>query len=467
MWRAEGPREIGGLSPAEAEVGLMAQATLEETAIVDDLYTEEMLRLQSRIHAELLRNTQHATLERLDARELHALARSFAQQVLEGITLPQRIIEALSGLVVSEIRGYGPLDVLLRDHSITEIMVNGTRQVMIERDGRILSAPVRFLNAEHIMRIVEKIIAPLGRRLDEAVPMVDARLPDGSRVNVIIQPLAIDGPYMTIRKFAHDPLTGEDLVRFGTMTAQMRDFLHLCVNGKLNIMISGGTGSGKTTTLNVLSGFIPKDERIITIEDAVELQLQQDHVLQLESRPANLEGTGEITIRDLVRNSLRMRPDRIIVGEVRGGEALDMLQAMNTGHEGSLSTAHTNSPRDCLSRLETMVLMAGTELPSHAIRQQIASAIDLIVHQDRMRDGSRRVTHITEVQRMEGEEILTQDLFVLERHAVGADGDLVATHRSLGIQPLFVEKLSAEGVELPPEMFMTQESVVGPRAILW
>jgi len=309
------------------------------------------------------------------------------------------------------------------------------------------------------MRIIEKIIAPLGRRLDEAVPMVDARLADGSRLNAIIPPLALNGPFVTIRKFSADPLTDEDLVRFNSMSSQMRDFLRCAVEGKLNIIVSGGTGSGKTTTLNVLSSFIPSGERIITIEDAAELQLQQDHVLTLESRPANLEGTGQITIRDLVHNALRMRPDRIIVGEVRGGEALDMLQAMNTGHEGSLSTAHTNGPRDCLSRLETMVLMAGTELPSHAIRQQISNAIDLIVHQDRMRDGTRKITHVTEVQRMEGDEIITEDLFLLHHLGVSEDGKLVVQHRPSGVQPLFVDKLAAEGVDLPPNIFVPDEQI--------
>jgi pilus assembly protein CpaF len=446
----------------------MASTGLTESQLEEDLYTGEMLKLQAEIHTELLRNTQHAALERMPIDDLRNLATEYTRRVLDArsITLVARMIHRLAETVVSEIRGFGPLDILLQDPTITEIMVNGMRQVMIEREGKILKAPVRFLNEEHIMRIVEKIIAPLGRRLDEAVPMVDARLPDGSRVNVIIQPLAMDGPYMTIRKFAVDPLTDEDLIGFGTLTEQMRDFLRLSVEGKLNIIISGGTGSGKTTTLNVLSGFIPAGERIVTIEDAAELQLQQEHVLGLESRPANLEGTGEITIRDLVRNALRMRPDRIIVGEVRGGEALDMLQAMNTGHEGSLSTAHTNSPRDCLARLETMVLMAGTELPSHAIRQQISNALDIIVHQDRMRDGTRKITHITEVQRMEGDEIITQDLFKLERQAISEEHGLIVEHRSLGIQPLFVDKLAAEGIFLPPEMFMT-ENRSEPRAIFW
>ncbi len=446
----------------------MAQAAVAQPVHDRALYTDEMLRLQTEVHTALLRNTEYSTLERLTTEGLHELALRFTEETAarQGVTLPRRLIFELARAVVSEIRGYGPLDPLLADDTITEIMVNGTREVMIERDGKLFEAPVRFADREHIMRIVDKIIAPLGRRLDEAVPMVDARLPDGSRVNAIIHPLAVDGPYVTIRKFSAEPLTDQDLVRFGTMTPKIRDFLRLCVEGKLNIIISGGTGSGKTTTLNVLSGFIPDGERIITIEDAAELQLQQRHVLSLESRPANLEGTGEITIRDLVRNSLRMRPDHIIVGEVRGGEALDMLQAMNTGHEGSLSTAHTNSPRDCLARLETMVLMAGTELPSRAIRQQISAAIDLIVHQDRMRDGSRRITHVTEVQRMESDEIVTQDLFILRRLGSEEDGTEVVEHVPTGVQPLFVDKLAAEGVKLPSDMFLIDEEA-RPRRVFW
>ena len=429
------------------------------------LYSPDMLDIQSQIHHRLLRQTDFTTLEEMNGEGLREHIRRFANTILseQDMTVPMRTLEQLIETVVSEVRGFGPLEMLLADDGISEIMVNGPHQVIIERNGKLREAPIRFADGEHIMRIIEKIIAPLGRRLDEAVPMVDARLPDGSRVNAIIPPLAVGGPYLTIRKFSTDPLTDEDLIRFDSMSAQMRDFLELCVRGKLNVMVSGGTGSGKTTTLNVLSSFIPPGERIITIEDAAELQLQQDHVLSLESRPPNLEGTGEITIRDLVRNSLRMRPDRIIVGEVRGGEALDMLQAMNTGHEGSLSTAHTNGPRDCLARLETMVLMAGTELPAHAIRQQISGAIDLIVHQDRMRDGSRKITYITEVQRMEGDEIITQDLFTLKHHGVDDDGRLIVEHRPMGVQPLFVDKLAAEGVELPPDIFVAGEEPVQQR----
>jgi pilus assembly protein CpaF len=445
---------MAGTNDRLAEVGAM-------------VYTPEMLELQGAIHHRMLRETDFASLENMNNTQLTEHTRRFALQVLSerDLTLPGRTLEQLIACVIYEVTGFGPLEVLLSDDTISEIMVNGPDQIMIEREGKLSRVPIRFADGDHIMRIIEKIIAPLGRRLDEAVPMVDARLPDGSRVNAIIPPLALHGPYLTIRKFAADPLTDEDLVRFNSMSTQMRDFMQCAVEGKLNIMVSGGTGSGKTTTLNVLSSFIPSGERIITIEDAAELQLQQDHVLTLESRPANLEGTGQIAIRDLVRNSLRMRPDRIVVGEVRGGEALDMLQAMNTGHEGSLSTAHTNGPRDCLARLETMVLMAGTELPSHAIRQQISSAVDLIIHQDRMRDGTRKITHMTEVQRMEGAEIITQDLFLLHHLGVGDDGKLIVEHRPVGVQPLFVDKMAAEGVDLPAGIFTPQEETTIRRGI--
>jgi len=330
--------------------------------------------------------------------------------------------------------------------------------VYVERGGRLYLTDRRFADDEHVMRIIEKIISPLGRRLDESVPMVDARLPDGSRVNAIIPPLALNGPTVTIRKFAAERLTPEDLVAFGTMTPEMCEFLRACVRARLNMLVTGGTGSGKTTTLNVLSSFIPDDERIVTIEDAAELQLQQPHVVTLESRPPNVEGRGAITIRDLVRNSLRMRPDRIVVGEVRGAEALDMLQAMNTGHDGSLSTLHANNPRDALARLETMVLMAGMELPVRAIREQISGALHLIVHQARLRDGSRRIMAITEVQRMEGEHIVLQDLFVYERYGVGPDGRVLGEHCSTGVRPLFMELIEAEGIDLPADLFVNREA---------
>lgn len=348
--------------------------------------------------------------------------------------------------IIDEIIGFGPVQPLLDDSEVTEIMVNGPADVYVERRGKIYRTERTFRNDQHVMRIIEKIVAPLGRRVDESSPMVDARLPDGSRVNVVIPPLALRGPTLTVRKFARTPFGEKDLLEFGTLSEDMLEFLRCCVKARQNIMISGGTGSGKTTTLNVLSSLIPVDERILTIEDAAELQLQQDHIVTLESRPPNLEGKGEVTIRQLVRNALRMRPDRIVVGEVRGGEALDMLQAMNTGHDGSLTTAHSNGPRDTLSRLETMVLMAGMELPIKAIREQIASAIDVIVHQARLRDGSRRVSHITEVQGMEGDSIILQDIFIFKQEGIAEDGRIIGKHMSTGLRPTCLEKFKQYGL---------------------
>ena len=339
-------------------------------------------------------------------------------------------------------RGLGPLEPLLRDDTITEVMVNGPNQVYIERRGKILRVDRHFLSEEHVLRIIDRIITPLGRRIDQSSPRVDARLPDGSRVNAIIPPLSLVGPVITIRKFSANPFTVDDLVGFGTATPEMFEFLRVCVEGRLNVFVSGGTGSGKTTTLNVLSSFIPNDERIITIEDAAELQLRQEHVVTLEARPQNLEGEGEITIRDLLRNSLHMRPDRIIVGECRGGEALDMVQAMTVGQEGSLSTGHANSPPDMLRRLETMVLMAGVELPLRSIREQIASAVDLIVHTARLKDGSRKVVNITEVYGMEDDEILMQDIFVFEQTGV-VEGKIQGLLKPTGIRPTFMPRFSA------------------------
>ncbi len=336
----------------------------------------------------------------------------------EGLALTRAERVRMLEQITDEIIGLGPLEPLLRDESITEVMVNGPRQVYIERSGKLELTNVVFQNDDHVMRIIDRIIAPIGRRVDESSPMVDARLTDGSRVNAIIPPLSLVGPVITIRKFSASPFTTDDLIRFGTATPDMFEFLRACVEARLNVFVSGGTGSGKTTTLNVLSSFIPNDERIVTIEDAAELQLRQEHVVTLESRPPNIEGKGAIPIRELVRNALRMRPDRIIVGECRSGEALDMLQAMNTGHDGSMSTGHANSPRDMLSRLETMVLMAGVDLPLRAIREQVASAVDLIVHQSRLKDGTRRITNITEVQGMEGDVIVMQDVFVFEQTGV-------------------------------------------------
>jgi pilus assembly protein CpaF len=370
----------------------------------------------------------------------------------EGLALTRAERVRMLEQITDEILGLGPLEPLLRDETVTEVMVNGPQQVYIEREGRLEMTNVTFQNDEHVMKIIQRIIAPIGRRIDESSPMVDARLADGSRVNAIIPPLSLIGPVLTIRKFAATPFTVEDLIRFGTATPEMFEFLEACVKARLNIFVSGGTGSGKTTSLNILSSFIPDDERIVTIEDAAELQLRQEHVVTLEARPSNIEGKGAIPIRELVRNALRMRPDRIVVGECRSAEALDMLQAMNTGHDGSMSTGHANSPRDMLARLETMVLMAGMDLPLRAIREQIASAVDLIVHQNRLKDGSRRIVNITEVQGMEGDVIVMQDIFVFEQTGV-VEGKIEGKLRPTGIRPKFVEKFDAAGIHLPPNVF--------------
>lgn len=422
------------------------------------LSSHGMMMLKGKIHQRLIDEHDAAELGRMDRtalmQELHEVLSAVLTE--DGIAMPVRVRQQVVSDVIDEVLGYGPIQSLLDDPTITEIMVNTPTQVYAERNGKLFLTDKVFRDDAHIMRIIEKIVMPLGRRIDESSPMVDARLPDGSRVNAIIPPLAIKGPTLTVRKFARDPYKVHDLVNFGTMTQEMADLLRACVIARLNIIISGGTGSGKTTSLNVLSSFVPNDERIVTIEDAAELQLQQDHVVKLESRPPNLEGKGEITIRMLVRNALRMRPDRIIVGEVRGGEALDMLQAMNTGHDGSLSTAHTNSPRDTLSRLETMTLMAGTDLPSRAIREQIAAAIHLIVHQNRLRDGSRKITHITEIQGMEGDVITTQDIFVFRQKGVDEHGKVIGEHVATGLRPKFLDRLIQEGLEIPAGLFNTR-----------
>ena len=388
--------------------------------------------------------------------ELANQVRTTLQQVIDSEQTPLSLADRtrIAQDVSDDILGHGPLEPFLRDPEITEIMVNGPEDIYIERDGRIFPVDARFSDDAHLRRTIEKIVARVGRRVDESSPMVDARLPDGSRVNAVVAPIALDGALLTIRKFAADPFTDSDLISFGTLSPSVRDFLRQCVLGRRNILISGGTGSGKTTTLNVLSSFLPDDERIVTIEDAAELQLNQDHVLRLEARPANIEGRGAVAIRELVRNSLRMRPDRIIVGEVRDGAALDMLQAMNTGHDGSLTTVHANSPRDSLSRLETMVLMAGVELPVRAIREQVAGAIDLIVQQTRLKDGSRRIVAITEVVGMESDVITLQDIFTFD-YGAGRDemgrfrGQLVPT----GIRPKFTQDLGDHGVDLPVSLF--------------
>jgi pilus assembly protein CpaF len=356
--------------------------------------------------------------------------------------------------ICDEILGHGPLEPLLRDPDINEIMVNGPDRIYVERFGRIVPVDAAFLDETHVRRIIDKIVARIGRRVDEASPMVDARLPDGSRVNAVLPPVALDGAMLTIRKFAADPYGIDDLIAFGTLTKPVADLLSVCIKGRLDMLISGGTGTGKTTTLNVLSQYLPDDERIVTIEDAAELQLHQEHVLRLESRPPNIEGRGEVSIRDLVRNALRMRPDRIVVGEVRDGAALDMLQAMNTGHDGSLTTVHANSPRDSLSRIETMVLMAGVDLPIRAIREQIASAIDLIIHQARLKDGTRRITHITEVVGMEGDVVSLQDLFLFDyRAGVDQHGRSQGLLRSTGLRPRFLDKLEDVGIQVRSDVF--------------
>jgi len=414
-------------------------------------FREAKYRVQNRLINEL--DPKLDLTNQVDVRQqIEELFAKIADE--EGLALTRAERVRMLEQITDEILGLGPLEPLLRDETLTEVMVNGPQQVYIEREGRLELTNVTFQNDEHVMKIIQRIIAPIGRRIDESSPMVDARLPDGSRVNAIIPPLSLVGPVITIRKFSATPFTVNDLVRFGTATPEMFEFLEACVKARLNIFVSGGTGSGKTTTLNILSSFIPDDERIVTIEDAAELQLRQEHVVTLESRPANIEGKGAIAIRELVRNALRMRPDRIVVGECRSAEALDMLQAMNTGHDGSMSTGHANSPRDMLSRLETMVMMTGMELPLRAIREQISSAVDLIVQQSRLKDGTRRITHITEVQGMEGDVVVMQDIFVFEQTGV-IDGKIQGHLRPTGIRPKFVEKFDVSGIHLPPNTFGT------------
>jgi pilus assembly protein CpaF len=432
-----------GAPPPAQSTRLMSQGPVRES------FRDVKFRIQSRVIQDL-----DPKLDLSNQVEVRRQIEEIFGKVIdeEGLALTRAERVRMLEQITDEIIGLGPLEPLLRDESITEVMVNGPRQVYIERSGKLELTNVVFQNDDHVMRIIDRIIAPIGRRVDESSPMVDARLTDGSRVNAIIPPLSLVGPVITIRKFSASPFTVDDLIRFGTATADMFDFLKACVEARLNLFVSGGTGSGKTTTLNVLSSFIPNDERIITIEDAAELQLRQEHVVTLESRPPNIEGKGAIPIRELVRNSLRMRPDRIIVGECRAGEALDMLQAMNTGHDGSMSTGHANSPRDMLSRLETMVLMAGVDLPLRAIREQVASAVDLIVHQSRLKDGTRKITNITEVQGMEGDVIVMQDVFVFEQTGV-VEGKIQGRLKPTGIRPKFVEKFETQGIHLPPGLF--------------
>jgi pilus assembly protein CpaF len=414
-----------------------------------DTFQDLKSRIHNRLIAELdpsmdvtktdeVRQTIEEMYDALLTQENMILGRADRQRMLEQI--------------VAEILGYGPIEPLLADDTVTEIMVNGPNSVYVERAGKVEPANIKFENDDHVLRIIDRIVSPLGRRIDESQPYVDARLPDGSRVNAVIPPLSLIGPILTIRKFARIPITAQSLLDYDTVTPEALEFIKACVQARLNIIISGGTGSGKTTTLNVFSAFIPNDERIITIENAAELQLQQDHVLTLETRPPNVEGRGEITMQQLVINTLRMRPDRIIVGECRGAEALDMLQAMNTGHDGSMTTAHSNGPRDTLSRLETMVLMAGMDLPLRAIREQVSSALNMVVHQERLRDGTRKIVKITEVQGMEGDVIVMQDIFNFEQQGIEG-GKVVGQLRPTGIRPKFIETIEAANIHLPPTIF--------------
>lgn len=419
-----------------------------------DTYSDLKTRVQNRLLAEL-----DPSLDISEVETVRDTIRDLFEQILseESIVLSRQEKHRLFEQIAAEILGFGPLQPLLADNAITEVMVNGAKNIYIERGGMLKRVPVSFESDEHVMRIIDRIVSPLGRRIDESSPYVDARLPDGSRVNAIIPPISLVGPVITIRKFSDDPITDEQLIGFGTITPEALKFLEAAVRARVNMVVSGGTGSGKTTFLNVLSQFIPADERIITVENAAELQLRQDHVVTLESRPPNIEGRGEVTIRDLVINTLRMRPDRIIVGEIRGEEAIDMLQAMNTGHDGSLTTAHSNSPRDTIARIETMALMAGMDLPVRAIREQIASAIDIIVHQERFRDGSRKVVSIAEVIGMEGDVITMTDLFSFEQIGIDENGKVLGSVRSTGLRPNILDRIEAAGINLPPSLFSRRQ----------
>ena len=414
-----------------------------------DTYSDLKTRVQNRLLAEL-----DPSIDISQVGVVRNTIRDLFEQILaeENIVLSRQEKHRLFEQIAAEILGFGPLQPLLEEEAITEIMVNGAKNIYIERGGKITRVPVSFESDEHVMRIIDRIVAPLGRRIDESSPYVDARLPDGSRVNAVIPPISLVGPTLTIRKFSKNPITIEQLIKYGSITPEALQFLKACVQARLNVVISGGTGSGKTTLLNILSAFIPSDERILTIENAAELQLRQEHVVTLESRPPNIEGRGEVTIQQLVVNSLRMRPDRIIVGEIRDEASLDMLQAMNTGHDGSMTTAHSNGPRDTLARIETMALMGGMDLPIRAIREQIASAIDLVCHQERMRDGTRKVVNITEVSGMEGDVITMTDVFSFEQSGI-EDGKVIGRLRPTGLRPKCISQIEAAGIHLPPSTF--------------
>ncbi len=455
---------LGRPEGSNQQVRIFASQASEDTGVESYLLAKQ--RVHQRIIDEMTPDEQKVLLSgHQDRNQVEQIINGYIQQFAEEdpFAIPRGFRSQMTHDIVNDMLGLGPIESLHQDETVTEIMVNGPSQVFVERMGKLELTKVKFRDSDHLMHIVDRILAPLGRRIDESSPLVDARLEDGSRVNIIIPPLSLKGPCLTIRKFSKKPFTVENLIAFGTMDHKMAQFLRACVQARVNILVSGGTGSGKTTTLNVISSFIPEGERIVTIEDAAELRLQQRHVVTLESRPANIEGKGQITIRDLVRNALRMRPDRIIVGEVRSGEALDMLQAMNTGHDGSLTTAHANSPRDVLSRLETMVLMSGLDLPVRAIREQISSAIDLIIQQSRIRDGSRKITYITEVQRMEGNTITTQDLFRYVQTGLDENGKSVGRFVSTGLKPSFYDKFALCGIDLPDDFFEAENQEEGER----
>ncbi len=434
----------------------------EKSGILEVASTREITgfeRLKEKVHTKLIDDMPQSIMAETNMDKKRSLLRERILAVVAeespkvNITLSQREIDALSQTLLDDMIGFGPIQPLLDEEDISEVMVNGPFQIYFEKKGKLTLSDIKFKDNDHVMRIIERIVAPIGRRIDESVPYVDARLPDGSRVNAIIPPLALNGPTITIRKFKKEALGIQDLIKFGTLTQEMAEFIEACIKVRLNIVVSGGTGSGKTTTLNILSSFIPEDERIITCEDAAELQLRQPHVVRLETRPANIEGKGEVKMRDLIKNTLRMRPERVIVGECRGGEALDMLQAMNTGHDGSLTTGHANTPRDMLARLETMVLMAGMDLPVRAIREQISSAVHLIVQQSRLKDGSRKITYLTEIQGMEGDKVVTQDIFRFEQTGVDEKGKIQGRLKPTGIRPKFATKFQEFGIKLPPNIF--------------
>lgn len=452
---------VAAPSAAGAEPAKQKQGTTGFSVTADEAREKEYQAIKSDIHAKIIDEMPEALQRAInqstgDQKEVRRMVENICAEEVRNnpFAVPLGDRERLVDELISEIMGLGPIEPFLQDSSVSEVMVNGPDSIYIERSGHLIKTETRFRNAEHLMHIIDRIVSAVGRRVDESSPMVDARLLDGSRVNVIIPPLSLIGPCLTIRKFSRDVLTVDKMIEFGSFDERMAQFLEACVRGRLNVVVSGGTGSGKTTLLNVLSSYVPESERIVTLEDSAELQLHQDNLVTLETRPANIEGEGEISMRDLVRNALRMRPDRIIVGEVRTGEALDMLQAMNTGHDGSMTTAHANSARDLLSRLETMVLMSGMELPLRAIRSQIASAVDIVVQIARMRDGSRKIINISEITGMEGDIITMQDLFRFEQQGIDGDGRLRGEFVTTGLRPMCSEKLELNGIHLPMDLFV-------------